>query len=137
MYRWLVVSIIVALTGQMVWGQSRPMQGQGRSGKSSGRGGSTNKGPATELPPADLDGTLKMISSKRLTIEVEQGNTIDFYVTRKTAFYDGDTKVNASALKPGMRVSVEAKMIAGTTADAIAVHIVHAKQAPAAKSPGF
>lgn len=66
-------------------------------------------------------GALKGADSKTVLIEDEDGNLIEFHCSRKTQFLDGKKKIRPSDLKPGERVSVEAKRAPDSSLDALTV----------------
>jgi hypothetical protein len=76
-------------------------------------------------PAADIHGTVRSATGKKLAIDVEGDQTLEFYYTRKTKFYDGDKKVKASSLKRGDRVSVEAQRGLDGTLNAVKVSLEH------------
>lgn len=73
------------------------------------------------MPMPTFLGTVKGSDSKVLSIESEDGNTMQFTCTRKTEFYDGKTRIKATDIKPGDYVSVEAKKAPDQTLDAVVV----------------
>ncbi len=66
-------------------------------------------------------GTVKGIDGKVLSLESDDGNSMQFTCTRKTVFYDGKKRIKATDLKPGEYVSVQAKMAPDQTLDAVVV----------------
>lgn len=78
------------------------------------RGGvrqSTNPGAgATQglgLAVASFKGTLKAVTKKDVTVDLDSGNTVEFKLTKKTEFYVGEKKVTAKDLAPEAAVEVE------------------------------
>jgi hypothetical protein len=83
------------------------------------------KSPDESLP--SFAGTVRGIDSKALTLERPDANTLEFNCSKKTKYYDGSKKVKASAIKPGDRVSVEAKRAPDGTLDAVNVRLERQK----------
>ncbi len=77
--------------------------------------------PST-LPMPTFLGTVKGSDGKVLSIESDDGNTMQFTCTRKTEFLDGKKRIKATDLQPGEYVSVEAKKAPDGTLDAVIVH---------------
>lgn len=67
-------------------------------------------------------GTVKGSDGKVLSIESDDGNTMQFTCTRKTEFLDGKKRIKATDLQPGEYVSVEAKLAPDRSMDAVVVH---------------
>jgi hypothetical protein len=62
-----------------------------------------------EAPLASLGGTVRSVDAKLLTIEDAGGNVIQFHCSRKTRYFEGSSRIKASAIQPGDHVSVEAR----------------------------
>jgi hypothetical protein len=62
-----------------------------------------------EAPLASFTGTIREITRNKLAIETAGSNVIEFDCTAKTRYFDGTKKLDRSALKPGTRVTVEAR----------------------------
>lgn len=78
------------------------------------RGGvrqNTTKGagvdPSLSAAIATFNGTLKAVTKKDLTVDLDTGNTVEFKLSRKTEFYFGEKKVTAKDLAPEAAVKVE------------------------------
>jgi hypothetical protein len=116
--RWfLVVFSLVLLAGSVLAQSGRGHGGGKRSGGSSP---AQQQDDPTKLL-ATFDGTLKGVGSHSLTIQEENDNTVEFLVSKKTAFYNGDTKIKASDLKPGDRLTIEARRDIDGSLDAVNV----------------
>ncbi|HUA22344.1 MAG TPA: hypothetical protein VMB25_26545 [Bryobacteraceae bacterium] len=63
---------------------------------------------AQKVPLATFTGTVRSASNKRITIENQEGNLVDFDITGKTRVMNGKKKIRAEDLKVGDEVSVEA-----------------------------
>jgi len=93
-----------------------------------GRGGmrqSTNPGandPSKGVLPS-FGGTLREVDSKSFTLEMPEGNTLVFHLSKKTTFSDGSKKIKAADLKPGDMVVVEGRRAPDGSLDAIGVSL--------------
>ena len=85
-------------------------------------------------PLGTFSGTLKGLSSKSLTIEEDNSNTVQFYCNKKTKYYDGSKKIKASKLKSGNHVLVEARKGLEDSLEAVNVRL-GPSTASARKSP--
>lgn len=72
-------------------------------------------------------GTVRGLDAKLLTLERPDENTLEFNCSKKTKFYDGTKKIKVTDLKPGDRVSVEAKRALDGSLDAVNVRVEHQK----------
>ncbi len=79
------------------------------------------KDPEPLLP--GFDGTVRGIGPKSLMIVRPDDNTIEFNCTRKTKFFEGQKRIDASAIQPGDYVLVEAKHAPDGTIDAVTVRL--------------
>jgi hypothetical protein len=66
-------------------------------------------------------GTLKGADSKTVLIEDQDANLLEFHCSRKTRFLDGKRAIKPADLKPGERVSVEARKAPDGSLDALTV----------------
>jgi hypothetical protein len=115
--RWLtlILAFSMALNGQRI-----PRQGRGQV-------------PSGDAGPdllVDFHGTLSGVSSKKLTLTLEESkkgeeNTMDLFISRKTVAYDGDKKIKLADLKTGQSVDVEAKRQIDGSMEAITIHLDH------------
>jgi hypothetical protein len=71
----------------------------------------------------NFTGIVRSFERNTLTIEGSDANTLDFRCTRKTAYFDGKTKIKREALKQGDRVSVEATRAPDASLDAVNVRL--------------
>jgi hypothetical protein len=92
---------------------------QGRSGKKP----KIETRSTSEYPLADFPGTVKQIDGKRLVLEDPDSNTTEFNCTKKTQYYQEARKLDRSAVKPGDRVTVEARRAPDWSFDAVIVHL--------------
>jgi hypothetical protein len=63
---------------------------------------------AQKVPLATFTGTVRSASNKRITIENQEGNLVDFDITGKTRVMSGKKKIRAEDLKSGDQVTIEA-----------------------------
>ena len=82
----------------------------------------TAPGSSKQPMPAFI-GNVMDIDSKRLTLENEGSNTMEFNRTRKTGYYDGKAKFKASVIKAGDRVTIETRKAPDGTLDAVIVRL--------------
>lgn len=80
---------------------------------------------STSEPLAQFNGTLKAITHKKLTLELSDGNTMEFFCSKKTAYFDGKTQISQSSLKPDDLVTVDAKPAIDGSLDAVKVRKQH------------
>jgi hypothetical protein len=91
-----------------------PVPGGGRQTRTK------NDKPVEPLPT--LTGVVRSSDKKMLMIEGADSNTIQLNCTKKTKFYDGETKLKPADLKRGDHVSVEARRAPDGSLDAVEVH---------------
>lgn len=70
-------------------------------------------------------GTVRGSDGKVLSLESDDGNTMQFTCTRKTAVYEGKKRIKATDLKPGEYISVEAKLAPDKSMDAVVIRREH------------
>ncbi len=99
-------------------------------GRQSRNKGDTNKPDQAPLP--SFNGKVRGSGKKALTIETEDGNTLEFHCSKKTHYYDGGKTIKASDVKEGDTVAVEAKKAPDNSLDAV---VVRKQKAEAAKPP--
>ena len=61
------------------------------------------------LPLAHFAGKVHGTTKKRITIDTEEGNQVEFAIDRKTRIQRGNKNINTSDLKTGDPVAIEAK----------------------------
>ncbi len=76
-----------------------------------------------------FNGIVRGIDSKMLLLEEEDQNTMQFYCTKKTRYFDGNNKIKVSQIKNGDRVSVEARLGPDGKPEAVNVRLEHEKPA--------
>ncbi|MCZ2146160.1 MAG: hypothetical protein LC126_00100 [Bryobacterales bacterium] len=76
-------------------------------------------------PLAQFNGTLKAITHKKLTLEMSDGNTLEFFCSKKTAYFDGKDKISRSLLKPDDMLTVDARAAMDGSLDAVKVRRQH------------
>jgi hypothetical protein len=102
--------------------------GQMRRSPSRGRGGQQDaprarSAQASVLPV--IQGTFKAATKKLLTLEVEEGNTMELHITRKTTVYQGEgtgKKIKLDDLKPGDHLSIETSLAPDASFDAVRIN---------------
>jgi len=104
---------------------STPRTGSSRGGSRSG----TTQGPrvSPDEPVATFEGTVSGVTHKKILVDDADGNTMDFYTTKKTRIFDGDKEIKASQLKTGDRIHVEAQRHMDGTVDAVNVRTVNVR----------
>jgi len=116
----LICACIAGLAFQYI-PRTRPI---GPSGRSSSAGAYDADLIAT------FHGTVRTNQGRTLRVEDENKKLLEFHLTHKTAFFDGDKKIKVSDLKPGVRVAVDAKQFPDGELDPINVHVVHESKKP-------
>ena len=104
---------------------SYPRRGTRTPSGSQPKGDTTGTSKDGALP--SFAGTVRGVDSKGLTLERPDENTLEFNCSKKTKFFDGTKKIKAADLKPGDRVSVEAKRAIDGSLDAVNVRLEHEK----------
>ena len=61
------------------------------------------------LPAAHFSGTLHTVTSKRITVSTDEGNEVEFTITRKTKTERGGKSISVQTLQPGEPVTVDAE----------------------------
>ena len=82
----------------------------------------TEPGSSKQPMPA-FTGKILDISGKRLTLENEGANAMEFNRLRKTEYFDGKTKIKPGAIKAGDRVTIETRKAPDGTLDAVIVRL--------------
>ena len=105
-----------------------PQYGQTpRSGRTAtkSRGQSRSNSPTPDAPLVTFRGTLKSITAKKLVLDSEESNEVEFRVSKKTSVLDGDKKLKAADLQADARVEVEARRALNGSLEAVIVHVTH------------
>jgi hypothetical protein len=94
-------------------------------GTSSTGGRSTGGKNANEdkLYPT-MRGTVKGLDKKGLLLEEDGGNDLPLKITRKTTFWDGDKKLEPSAVPLGALVAVDVHRFPDGSLDALTVRVL-------------
>jgi hypothetical protein len=108
-----------------VMGQMRRIRGTGQTSPGAGKPG--------DGVLASFSGVLRELESRSLILDQPDENMLKFIRSKKTKFYDESKQIKPSALKPGDRITVEAKEAIDGELEAVNVHIEHEK--PADPSP--
>lgn len=116
----LICGVVAGLPGLC---QTRRQPG---AGSPRGRRGSVEQ---AQEPMPSFSGTIRGVDSKVLALEVPGPNLLEFRCSKKTKYYDGTKKIASSHLKPGDRVTVEARRALDGTLDAVTVRIDRQKPA--------
>ena len=82
---------------------------------------------APKTPTAEFRGTAKSVTSKKLTVEMDDSNTVEFRLSKKTVCYRGDKKVKIATVEAGAPVTVEATRAPDNSLDALTVRIERPK----------
>ena len=97
-----VVMIVLTLLAEL------PVSAQTRRG---GARQSTSKAAGTDpsltAATATFNGTLKAITKKDVTVDLDSGNMVEFKLSKKTEFYFGEKKVTAKDLVAEAVVKIE------------------------------
>jgi len=83
------------------------------------------KGTYDEDLTATFHGTVRTNQGKTLRIEDDDNKILEFHCTHKTGYFDGDKKIKASDLKPGVRVSVDSIQFPDGELNPVNIHVVH------------
>lgn len=62
-----------------------------------------------KMPPGTFTGTVHGVSKKRITIEKEDGNLVDFEINHKTRVMRNKKPIKPTDLATGDRVTIEAR----------------------------
>lgn len=95
-----------------------------------GRQAAGAQGNPEEAIHPNFTGTVYTFDGKTLTLEQEDSNQLDFRCSRKTKYLDGNRKIRASAIRPGMLVTVEGKQAPDASLDAVSVRVRHVETHP-------
>lgn len=78
---------------------------------------------AAEQPMPAFSGKVLEIDKKKLTLESESPNPMEFNRTRKTEYFDGKDTIKAGVIKAGDTVTVETRKAPDGTLDAVIVRL--------------
>ena len=81
------------------------------------------------LPLASFTGTVRGVDKKTLLLEQPDADTLQFFCSGKTRYYDGSKKIRAAGIKPGDRVSVDASRGPDGKLDAVNVRLLRSEDA--------
>jgi hypothetical protein len=103
-------------------------QGERRGGRRSPqRQQQQHKEQPSELL-ATFHGVVRGLNAKSLTIADAEDNEVQFVCTKRTRYFDGDKAVKPEAIKPGARVSIEARTMLDASLEAVNVRLEQAKR---------
>ncbi len=80
-----------------------------------------------EIPLASFTGEIREITRNKLAVETAGDNVIEFICTGKTRYFDGTRRIDRSALKPGIRVTVESRRGLDGSVEAVNVRLERLK----------
>ena len=106
---------------------------QGRR-QSTGRGGNPDQSTSDKALP-DFAGIVRGLDKKVLLLEEPDQNTMQLFITKKTRYFDGSSKIKASEVKVGDRVSVEARLGPDGKPEAVNVRLEREKPTRETGSP--
>jgi hypothetical protein len=72
-------------------------------------------------------GTAQTVTARLLTLELSDGNTMNFKCSKKTVWLDGEKRVKPEAIKEGDMIVVEGKKAPDGTMDAVYVRLQRPK----------
>jgi len=61
------------------------------------------------LPPAHFTGKVHLVSKKTITVNTDEGNEVEFSISRKTKAERAGKNVDVQSLQPGEQVSIDAE----------------------------
>ena len=129
MHRGVAIPVLLLILGAS---PAVCQSGRGRRSSTARNQNPDQSTSAQALP--DFTGIVRGADSKMLLIEQADQNTMQFYSTKKTQYFDGSKKIKVSQIKAGDRVSVEARL--GPDGKPEAVNVRLERQEPqAAGSP--
>lgn len=82
---------------------------------------------ASKQPMPAFTGKVAEIDNKRMTLENEGSNTMEFNRTRKTEYFDGKDAIKPAAIKTGDTVTIETRKAPDGTLDAVIVRLERPK----------
>lgn len=93
--------LLLALLAQV------PAEAQMRRGRYGNTSPGVGSDPSLKGAVATFDGTLRTITKKDFTVDLENGNTVEFKIGKKTTFFVGTKEVKAKDLTADSDVQVE------------------------------
>ena len=93
------------------------------SSRSSGRSTGGKDANDDKLYPT-MRGTVKGLDKKGLLLEEDAGNDLPLKITKKTTFWDGDKKLEPSAVPMGALVAVDVHRFPDGSLDALTVRVL-------------
>jgi hypothetical protein len=110
--------VVIACLVLLAIGIPAPAQQRGRGP----RGPAPAPQPGT-VPAVTFTGVFRGISGKTLSLENADGNTLQFYCSKKTKYLDGSKSIKPADLKRDERISVEARRAPDLSLDAVTVRV--------------
>ncbi len=101
-----------------------------RSSHQRPRGQSSSSSQTEQEPLASLQGTLKAVLHSAITVELEDGNSVDTHTSKKTRYYAGDKEIKRQDLKVGQKLVVETRHAPDLSLDAVNVRVQTAQSTP-------
>jgi hypothetical protein len=62
------------------------------------------------LPAAHFNGKVHTVSRKAITVDTDEGNEVEFAITRKSKAERAGKSVDLQSLQPGEKVSIDAEL---------------------------
>ena len=99
------VSAVVVLVFLAMLAESPVMAQSRRVRQSTSKAAGTD--PSLAVAVATFNGTLKAVTKKEVTVDLDSGNTVEFRLSKKTEFYLGEKKVALNDLATESTVKIE------------------------------
>ncbi len=103
--------------------------------RSSATRGQTPDESTSKLALPTFTGIVRGVDKKMLLLDRADQNTMQFYSTGKTQYFDGAKKIKVKDIKTGDRVSVEARLGPDGKPEAVNVRLQHDEPPKEAASP--
>lgn len=121
-----VAALIALSVSGSALSQTAPSRGRSQSPSSNrSRGSAQSKAPDHEQEAvATVEGVFRGIVHKKILLDDENSNEMEFYVTKKTKWFAGDQELKASQVKSGDRLRIETEPRLDGTMDALNIHVL-------------
>jgi len=83
-----------------------------------------------KVPLATFSGTVRGVSKKTVTIETQEGNLVDFDISKKTRVMRGKNQIQPEDLKTGDEVTIQAREVLGQRGQYLVAEVITAAAAP-------
>jgi hypothetical protein len=94
---------IIAPAASLAQGYPYPYPRTRRTGKA------TNAPPPSGMPTPTMEGTLKMMSSKEITLQLQSDQLVTIRRDHKTKFFDNDKEVKPDKIAVGTPLAIDVK----------------------------